>query len=85
MAEGFAAAGQRLVVQACRGAGASMRARPSTQTLALASPAKGTVAEQVVRVATPDRAARARLAALGLDPAERHRRAHGAPLLTLTR
>ncbi len=71
VAEGFVAAGQRLVLQACRRAGASSRALLSTRTLALAAQARGAVAEQIVRVATPDRAARARLAALGLDPAER--------------
>ena len=71
VAEGFVAAGQRLVVQACRRAGASTRARLSTTTVALAPQAAGAVAGQIVRVTTPDRAARARLAALGLDPAER--------------
>jgi hypothetical protein len=71
MAEGFVAAGERLVVQACRRAGASTRAQLSTQTLALAREGAATQPEQVVTVPTPDRAARNRLAALGLDPAER--------------
>jgi hypothetical protein len=70
IAEGVVAAGERLVVQACRRAGASTQARLLMQTVALA-PQTAPVAERVVRVATPDLAARRRLAALGLDPTER--------------
>jgi hypothetical protein len=71
IAEGFVAAGERLVVQACRRPGAGMRADLSTQTLALARDGAAAQPEQIVTVPTPDRAARNRLAALGLDPAER--------------
>jgi len=71
LAEGFVAAGERLVVQACRRAGAATRAQLRTQTIELAPQATAAVPERVVRVTTPDRAARRRLAALGLDPAER--------------
>ncbi|HVF78701.1 MAG TPA: M14 family zinc carboxypeptidase [Solirubrobacteraceae bacterium] len=70
IAEGFVAAGERLVVQACRRAGASTQARLLLRTVALA-PQTATAAARVVRVATPDQASRRRLAALGLDPAER--------------
>lgn len=69
LAEGFVAAGERLLVQACRRDGAGTRARLRATTIALGREAAGAPA-QVVTVATPDRAARGRLAALGLDPAE---------------
>ncbi len=71
LAEGFVAAGERLVVQACRRAGAATTARLRTQTVALAAAPAATSPERVVTVATPDATARDRLAALGLDPAER--------------
>ncbi|MEA2129852.1 MAG: hypothetical protein QOJ85_2743, partial [Solirubrobacteraceae bacterium] len=69
LAEGFVAAGEPLLVQACRRDGAGPRARLTATTAALGREAAGAPA-QVVTVATPDRAARLRLAALGLDPAE---------------
>ena len=71
VAEGFVAAGERLVVQACRRAGAATLAQLRTQTVALAPQPRAAVAARLVRVTTPDQAARRRLAALGLDPAER--------------
>jgi hypothetical protein len=71
LAEGFVAAGERLVMQACRRAGAPTTARLSAQTVALAPAPAATSPERVVTVATPDATARNRLAALGLDPAER--------------
>jgi len=71
IAEGFVARGEHLVLQACRRAGASARAQLTIQTLALAPEPAGGVPAQVVTVATPDRAARDRLAGLMLDPAER--------------
>jgi hypothetical protein len=79
LAEGFVAAGEPLLVQACRRAGAGRRARLAATTVALGRAAAGTPA-QVVTVAIPDRAARARLAALGLDPAEAGD-AHGADVV----
>jgi hypothetical protein len=69
LAEGFVAAGEPLLVQACRRDGAGARARLTATTVDLAREA-ATGPAQVVTVATPDRAARAGLAALGLDPAE---------------
>ncbi|HUR85675.1 MAG TPA: M14 family zinc carboxypeptidase [Solirubrobacteraceae bacterium] len=82
LAEGFVAGGEKLVVQACRRPGAGTRARLAVETIAL--PAQGGEREQVVTVAAPTRAARARLQALGLDLTERGDRAgvdvllHGA-------
>jgi len=70
LAEGFVAAGERLVVQACRRAGAGTQARLRVATIALAPEVAGQ-REQVVTVATPTRLARTRLQALGLDLAER--------------
>jgi hypothetical protein len=69
LAEGFVAAGEPLLIQACRRDGASPRARLTATTVALGREPAGPPA-QVVTVATPDGAARDRLAALGLDPAE---------------
>jgi len=71
LAEGFVVAGEQFVVQACRRAGAATRAQLRTQTLALAPEDAADQPEQVVTVPTPDRATRNRLAAIGLDPAER--------------
>ena len=72
LAEGFVAAGERLVLQACRRAGASTQARLRAVTVALApqAAAAATAPEQVVTVAAATRAARARVQALGLDLAE---------------
>jgi hypothetical protein len=69
LAEGFVAAGEPLLVQACRRDGAGPRARLTATTAALGREAASAPA-QLVTVATPDRASRSRLAALGLDPAE---------------
>ncbi len=82
LAEGFVAGGEKLVVQACRRPGAGPRAWLAVETITL--PAQGGEREQVVTVAAPTRAARARLQALGLDLTERGDRAgvdvllHGA-------
>lgn len=70
LVEGFVGAGEPLLVQACRRDGAAATARLRASTVALASPSLPVQREQLVSVATPDRAARARLGALGLDPAE---------------
>jgi hypothetical protein len=69
LAEGFVAAGEPLLVQACRRAGAGARARLRAATAVLDREVAGAPA-QVVTVATPDSASRSRLAALRLDPAE---------------
>jgi hypothetical protein len=69
LAEGFVGAGQRLLVQGCRRGGAASSARLRASTVALRRQSPGG-REQLVTVATPDRAARDRLAALALDPAE---------------
>ncbi len=73
LAEGFAAGGEKLVVQACRRPGAATSARLRVTTTAL--PQQGGEREQIVTVAAPTRAARARLQALGLDLTERGDRA----------
>ncbi|MFP5365068.1 MAG: M14 family zinc carboxypeptidase [Thermoleophilia bacterium] len=72
LADGFVAAGQRLRMQACRRAGAGARAVLRTQEIALAPqrPQDG-AGVRVVSVTVRDRAARSRLARLGLDAAER--------------
>ena len=70
LAEGFVAAGERLVLQACRRAGAATQARLRAATIALAPQAAAAGPDQVVRVAAPTRAARRRVQALGLDLAE---------------
>jgi hypothetical protein len=69
LAEGFVAAGEQLVLQACRRAGAGPQARLRAATIALAPQAAGP-REQIVTVAAPTRAARSRVQALGLDLAE---------------
>jgi Zinc carboxypeptidase len=69
LAEGFVARGEQLVLQACRRAGAGAQARLRAQTVELA-PQATSGPEQLVTVAAPTRAARSRLAALGLDVAE---------------
>jgi Zinc carboxypeptidase len=70
LAEGRVVAGQRLHVQACRRPGAGGRADVSVSTVALALSPGAAGPERIVRVSTPTRAARRRLARLGLDPAE---------------
>ena len=70
LVEGFVGAGERLLVQACRRDGAASSARLSASTVSLGRRSTPAPSEQLVSVATPDRAARDRLAALGLDPAE---------------
>jgi hypothetical protein len=69
LAEGFVAKGEQLVLQSCRRPGAATQARLRAETIVLAPQAAGG-REQIVTVATPTRAARSRLAALGLDLAE---------------
>jgi subtilisin-like proprotein convertase family protein len=67
LADGLVTKGQRLVVQACRSAGNSTHARVTVGFLKLArNPHKA----QLVRVATPTRAAKNRLMSLGLDVTE---------------
>ena len=70
LVEGFVGAGEPLLVQACRRDGAAATARLRASTVAMGNPSLPVQREQLVSVATPDRAARARLGALGLDPAE---------------
>jgi Zinc carboxypeptidase len=69
LAEGFVAKGQRLLVQACRFGGSASSARVSVSFVA--QPASTTIGKtQIVDVATPTRADKRRLQALGLDLTE---------------
>ncbi|HEX8159085.1 MAG TPA: M14 family zinc carboxypeptidase [Solirubrobacteraceae bacterium] len=70
LVEGFVGAGERLLVQACRRDGAAPTARLHAATISLGRQSAPASVEQLVSVATPDRAARDRLAGLGLDLAE---------------
>ena len=69
MAEGFVAAGQELVVQACRFSGPAAAGTVSLQNTGLAV-RSGSDKTSVVAVRTPTRADKARLGRLGLDPGE---------------
>gem|GEM_PF-735659 len=69
LAEGFVAAGEQLVLQTCRRAGAGIRARLRAATIALPAAPAGE-REQIVTVAAPTPALRSRVQALGLDLVE---------------
>ena len=68
LAEGFVRRGERLTIQACRFRGNAASARVSINFTRLAKRKQGKV--QVVDVATPTRASKERLQALGLDLTE---------------
>lgn len=68
LATGFVARGQRLLVQACRLPGSGGTATLDTTVEPIGAPSGETVS--LVDVATPDRAAKERLQALGLDLTE---------------
>jgi len=70
VAEGYARAGQRLRVLACRRPGAATRADVRTSTIAMPAESGSARPVQVVRVSVPTPAAQDRLARLRLDPAE---------------
>ncbi|MDX6691598.1 MAG: carboxypeptidase [Solirubrobacteraceae bacterium] len=74
LAEGYALAGQRLRVQACRRPGAGARADVDVATVAAALTPGPPGPQRIVRVLTPTPSDRGRLARLGLDPAEGGRR-----------
>jgi hypothetical protein len=69
LAEGFASAGEALTVQACRVGGGDATAELDARVIAIAEPTDDGPT-QVVDVTTPDRAAKQRLQALGLDLTE---------------
>lgn len=70
LADGFAAAGRTLVVQACRVSGTSRTARVSVTSHALRRSTGRRERAQLVRVDTPTRADKNRLNRLGLDVTE---------------
>jgi hypothetical protein len=72
LAEGFVSQGQKLIVQTCRFAGSAPTAKLSTEIVESQAllPLTGPVTMALVDVATPTRAAKARLQALDLDLTE---------------
>ena len=74
LAEGIAAKGQMLTVQACRRSGSASPARADRRSIPLAAPTGEKI--QLVRVALPTDASRAALDATGLDQTEHARAVH---------
>jgi hypothetical protein len=74
LAESFVKKGQQLIVQGCRYAGSAKDAQLGVDFLALTpqgTPTGTTPVAQLVRVETPDRAAKNKLTGLGLDVTEK--------------